>query len=224
MINEKVTKVLQLLDEHYPQDVCFLNYEKPYELLLATILSAQCTDAQVNRVTEKLFVKYKTLKDFAEADIAEMEQDVRTTGFFRNKAKNIILTARALLERHGGELPSDIKSLTKLYGVGRKTANLVRGHIFNIPSIVVDTHVGRVSRRLGFTNHTDPERVEYDLMKILPESHWIRYNTQIIAHGREVCRARAPSCGTCILNRECAEFFYLFQHDHHTISVSNSRI
>jgi len=204
MISEKVTKVLQLLDEHYPQDVCFLNYEKPYELLLATILSAQCTDAQVNRVTEKLFVKYKTLKDFAEADVAEMEQDVRTTGFFRNKAKNIILTARALLERHGGELPSDIKSLTKLYGVGRKTANLVRGHIFHIPSIVVDTHVGRVSRRLGFTEHTSPERVEYDLMEILPETHWIRYNTQVIALGREICRARGPSCESCFLNEVCA--------------------
>jgi len=200
---KKVEKVLRLLDEHYPQHVCFLDYEKPYELLLATILSAQCTDAQVNRVTEKLFVKYKTLESFAEADFEEMEKDVRTTGFFRNKAKNIILTARALLERHNGELPPDIPSLTKLPGVGRKTANLVRGHIFNIPSIVVDTHVGRVSRRLGFTKHTDPERAEYDLMGILPESHWIRYNTQIITHGRQICRARGPCCETCFLNGEC---------------------
>lgn len=201
---ETVIIVLQLLDEHYPQDVCFLNYEKPYELLLATILSAQCTDAQVNRVTEKLFVKYKTLEDFAQANIVEMEQDVRTTGFFRTKAKNIIFTARALLERHSGKLPSDIESLTKLPGVGRKTANLVRGHIFNIPSIVVDTHVGRVSRRLGFTNNNDPERVEYDLMEILPESSWIKYNTQIITLGREICRARRPSCESCFLNGACA--------------------
>ena len=203
MRDEKVMNVLQLLDGHYPQDICYLNYEKPYELLLATILSAQCTDAQVNRVTEKLFEKYRTLKDFAEADIVEMEQDVRTTGFFRNKAKNIIHTAQTLLLQHNGELPSDIENLIKLPGVGRKTANLVRGHIFNIPSIVVDTHVGRVSRRLGFTKHTSPERVEYDLMEILPESSWIKYNTQVIAFGREICCARAPSCGSCFLKLEC---------------------
>jgi len=206
MSSEQVANVLQLLDEHYPQHVCFLDYEKPYELLLATILSAQCTDAQVNRVTEKLFAKYKSLEDFAKADLAEMEQDVRTTGFYRNKAKNIILTARALLEHHNGELPSDIESLLKLPGVGRKTANLVLGHIFNIPGIVVDTHVGRVSRRLGFTKHTDPERAEYDLMEILPEEHWIRYNTQIITLGREICRARGASCESCFLNEECAEY------------------
>jgi len=204
MSNEIVTKVLQLLDEHYPQHVCFLDYNKPYELLLATILSAQCTDVQVNRVTEKLFVKYTSLEDFAGANLVEMEEDVRTTGFFHNKAKSIILTARALLECHAGELPSDIGNLTKLPGVGRKTANLVRGHIFGIPSIVVDTHVGRVSRRLGFTKHTDPKRVEYDLMEVLPESHWIRYNTQIIALGREICGARKPSCDACFLAEQCA--------------------
>ena len=203
MITDRVKIILQLLDSHYPQQICFLDYEKPYELLLATILSAQCTDAQVNRVTEKLFVKYKTLDDFAGADILEMEQDVRTTGFYRNKAKNIILTSRALLERHGGELPPDMESLIKLPGVGRKTANLVRGHIFAIPSIVVDTHVGRVSRRLGLTMHTDPERVEYELMEVLPKDHWIRYNQQVITLGREICRARGPRCGACFLNKEC---------------------
>lgn len=207
MDTEKVNAVLELLDKRYPwDDKCYLHYDKDYELLIATILSAQCTDAQVNRVTESLFVKYKTLEDFAAAELSEMEKDVKTTGFYHNKAKNVILTAQALLERHGGVMPSDIESLTKLPGVGRKTANLVRSHIFHIPSIVVDTHVGRISRRLGFTAQTDPEHVEYDLMKILPEDHWISYNQQVIAFGREICRARGPKCDGCFLNEHCVMY------------------
>lgn len=206
MLN-KVENVLKLLDEYYPtMDKCYLHYEKPYELLIATILSAQCTDDRVNIVTDSLFKKYTDLKDFAEADPSEMEQDIRATGFFRNKAKNIILCSRMLLENYGGELPSDIESLTSLPGVGRKTANVVRTHIFHIPSIVVDTHVKRISNKLGFTDSEDPVKIEYELMRIFPREHWGRYNTQIIAHGRTICRARRPQCGNCFLSEYCDWF------------------
>jgi endonuclease-3 len=206
-IKYKVEHVLPLLDEYYPtMDKCYLHYTKPYELLIATILSAQCTDDRVNIVTETLFKKYPALEAFAQADLSEMEQDIRTTGFFRNKAKNIILCTRALLERFNGELPSDIESLTSLAGVGRKTANVVRTHIFHIPSIVVDTHVKRISNKLGFTNSEDPVKIEFELMRIFPEEYWGRYNTQIIAHGRTICKARNPQCEKCFLSEYCDQY------------------
>ena len=202
-----IAKILSTLDTLYPFDfTCFLNYEKPYQLLFATILSAQCTDARVNQVTETLFRKYPTLESFAQADFNTLSEDIRSTGFFRMKAKHIIESAHLLLTLHQGELPSDINALTALPGVGRKTANVVRGHIFKIPSIVVDTHVMRVSRKLGLTAHKDPEKIEFQLMEILPESHWIAYNQQIITHGREVCIARRPKCPECLLSQYCAAF------------------
>jgi len=192
------------LDEVYPtDDVCYLNYDLPWQLLFATILSAQCTDDRVNQVTRVLFAKYPTLDTFASADLTEMESYVRPTGFYRNKAMNIIGSARILLDEFGGSLPKSMESLTELPGVGRKTANLVRGHIFGIPSIIVDTHVKRISFKLGLTSNTDPYKIELDLGKILPKEHWTRYNTQIIAHGRAICRARSPKCDECPLSNLC---------------------
>ena len=201
---ERVAAVLAALDEKYPyEDKCYLNYKAPHELLIATILSAQCTDDRVNLVTTELFVKYPNLTAFASASQEEMEKDVKSTGFFRNKAKNIITCAQALLESHDGQVPSDIESLTALPGVGRKTANVVRCHIFGLPSVVVDTHVKRISRRLDFTKNEDPVKIEFDLMKLLPKSHWIRYNHQIIAFGREICKAPKAKCENCFMPHLC---------------------
>ncbi|MDO5387796.1 MAG: endonuclease III [Clostridia bacterium] len=203
-INTKVKNVLSLLDSIYPtEDKCYLHYSKPYELLIATMLSAQCTDDRVNMVTDKLFKKYTSLNDFASANLKELEKDIHSTGFYHNKAKNIISASQQLLSDYNGELPSDIDKLTGLAGVGRKTANVVRTHIFHIPSIVVDTHVKRISNKLGFVNCDDPVKIEFQLMDIFPQDHWGRYNTQIIAHGRTICKARKPDCENCLLNKDC---------------------
>ena len=202
-MKDRVLGVLNLLDEHYGTMKCYLNHENPWQLLIATILSAQCTDYRVNIVTESLFKKYTSITDFAEADLIELEKDIRPTGFYHNKAKNIKLCCQQLLSQFGGEVPSDIDDLTSLAGVGRKTANVVRGHIYNIPSVVVDTHVKRISNLIGFTKSQDPVKIEFDLMKILPKEHWIRYNTQVIAHGRKVCIARRPKCNECFLIDYC---------------------
>ncbi len=202
-LKERVIKVLDLLEEHYGPTKCYLTHENAWQLLIATILSAQCTDERVNMVTKELFKKYTSVKDFAEADQAELEQDIRSTGFFRNKAANIIGCCQMLLSEYGGEVPSDIDKLIKLPGVGRKTANVVRGTIYGIPSIVVDTHVRRVSNLLGFTDSQDPVKIEFELMELLPEKNWIAYNTQIIAHGRKICIARRPKCEICFLAGLC---------------------
>ena len=202
-LKERVIKVLDLLEEHYGPTKCYLTHENAWQLLIATILSAQCTDERVNMVTKELFKKYTSVKDFAESDQAELEQDIRSTGFFRNKAANIIGCCRMLLSEYGGEVPSDIDKLIKLPGVGRKTANVVRGNIYGIPSIVVDTHVRRVSNLLGFTDSQDPVKIEFELMELLPEKNWIAYNTQIIAHGRKICIARRPKCEICFLVGLC---------------------
>jgi len=200
----EVKKLMTRLDEVYPtNNVCYLNYDLPWQLLFATILSAQCTDDRVNQVTRVLFKKYPTLDTVASANLADMESYVKSTGFYRNKAMNIIDSAHILLDRFGGDLPESMESLTELPGVGRKTANLVRGHIFGIPSIIVDTHVKRISFKLGLTIHTDPYKIEIDLGKQLPKEHWTRYNTQIIAHGRAICRARSPKCDECPLSNLC---------------------
>lgn len=204
MAKRNIKKVLELLDAHYTTEYkCYLNHENPWQLLIATMLSAQCTDARVNIVTKDLFKKYPTLKSFAYADLKELEQDIKPTGFYHNKAKNIIACTRKLLEEFGGEVPSDIDSLTSLAGVGRKTANVIRGNIYHEPSIVVDTHVKRISKKLGFTKEDDPEKIEYDLMKVLPKDHWILFNIQIITHGRGLCPARSPRCGECFLYEYC---------------------
>ncbi|MCD8214615.1 MAG: endonuclease III [Clostridiales bacterium] len=199
-----VKEILSVLDEVFPtEDKCYLHYETPWQLLFATILSAQCTDDRVNTVTKTLFKKYTSLEDFAEADIKELENDIKSTGFYHNKAKNIKAAAKQLLEKYGGEMPSEVEKLTALPGVGRKTANVVRSHIFNLPSIVVDIHVKRISKKWGFTESDDPVKIEFELMKLLPEEHWIRYNTQVIALGRSVCKARKPDCKVCPFGKYC---------------------
>lgn len=202
-----ISEILKLFDEIYPFDgKCFLHYETPWQLLFATILSAQCTDDCVNAVTAELFVKFPNLEAFANADIRELEKAVFQTGFYRNKARHLQGSALCLIANHSGEVPSDISLLTALPGVGRKTANVVRGHIFKIPSIVVDTHVKRVSNRLGITRHHDPVKIEYELMQCIPETHWIAYNQQAITHGRQTCSSRNPRCEKCALNNICAKF------------------
>ncbi len=200
----KVKKILNLLDENYKiHTKCHLNYNNAFELLIATILSAQCTDNRVNIVTPQLFKKFKNPKDFAQANQQELEDLIHSVGFYHNKAKNIISCCRQLLEKYNGEVPEDINELVSLSGVGRKTANVIRGNIYNIPSIVVDTHVKRVSKRLGFTNSDNPVKIEFELMEILPEDYWIKYNSQIIIHGRNICTARKAKCQECFLNYHC---------------------
>lgn len=204
---ERIQKVLELLDEYYGTDIiCYLDHENAWQLLIATILSAQCTDARVNLVTKELFVKYPGVEAFAGADLAELEQDIRSTGFYHNKAKNIIACCRDLMHKFGGEVPSSIEDLTSLAGVGRKTANVIRGNIYHEPSIVVDTHVKRISKKLGFTKEEDPVKIEFDLMKVIPKDHWILYNLQIIALGREICKAPVPRCEMCFLKEYCPEY------------------
>ncbi|NLK73952.1 MAG: endonuclease III [Clostridiales bacterium] len=201
---ERIDKIIELLNKEYNREYkCYLDHETPWQLLIATILSAQCTDARVNMVTKDLFKKYPTLEAFAKADVKELEKDIHSTGFYKNKARNIIACANRLIDEYDGLVPKEIEELTTLAGVGRKTANVIRGHIYNEPSIVVDTHVKRISRLLGFTKETDPVKIEFDLMELLPKEQWILYNFQIITLGRSICVARNPKCEQCILRDYC---------------------
>ena len=203
-MTKKTAAILEKLDNYYGREVeCSLDYKTPWQLLIATILSAQCTDARVNIVTQELFRKYPSVEAFANASLPELEQDIHSTGFYHNKAKNIIACCKKLVERYEGEVPETIEELTDLPGVGRKTGNVIRSHVFNEPSIVVDTHVGRISRRLGMTKEEDPVRVEFDLMKKLPKDHWSSWNSQLIRFGREICTARSPKCENCFLSDLC---------------------
>ena len=201
---ERIQKILAALDREYGTEYrCYLNHETPWQLLIAVIMSAQCTDARVNMVTADLFRKYDTLEKFANADLKELEQDIHSTGFYHMKAKNIIACCRDLVDKHGSEVPRTIEELTALAGVGRKTANVIRGNIYNEPSLVVDTHVKRISRKLGLTKSEDPVKIEQDLMKALPRDHWILWNIHIITLGRSICIARRPKCGECFLREFC---------------------
>ena len=203
-MTRRTKEILDLLDQQYGTEyICYLNYETPWQLLIATMLSAQCTDARVNLVTKDLFKKYDTLEKFAGADLQELEQDIRSTGFYHNKAKNIIACTRALLHDHQGEVPRDLDALTALAGVGRKTANVIRGNIYHEPSVVVDTHVKRISRKLGLTKEEDPVKIEFDLMKKLPKDHWILWNIHSITCGRTICTAKSPDCQECFLTKYC---------------------
>ena len=201
---ERIDEIIRRLIERYGgESRTYLEHNNAWQLLFATILSAQCTDARVNIVTKDLFRKYKTLEDFAGADLKEMEKDIHSTGFYHNKAKNIIACARMLLSEYDGEVPKELEKLIVLPGVGRKTANVVRGNIFDIPSIVVDTHVKRISKKLGITTTEDPVKAEFELMEVLPESAWIIWNLDVIALGREICVARTPKCDRCFLADVC---------------------
>ncbi|MBI3590347.1 MAG: endonuclease III [Candidatus Melainabacteria bacterium] len=204
MKKSNIRKILSLLKEQYPKVKCALSYKNPLELLIATILSAQCTDKRVNIVTEKLFKKYKNIKDYACANLQEFEKDIYSTGFYRNKAKNIISTCQIIDKKYKGKVPKDFNKLLELPGVARKTANCVMGNAFNIPSgVVVDTHVSRITQRLGLTKNSDPNKIEQDLIKIIPKDEWIMFSHRLIWHGRKICDARRPKCEICNLNKLC---------------------
>jgi endonuclease-3 len=196
--------IYRRLKREYPDARCALNFSNPHEMLFATILSAQCTDVMVNKVTSELFKKYRTLEDYAGADPLELQQDIKATGFFRQKAKNIQATARLLLSEFGGQVPSSMKELTKLPGAARKTANIVLGNAYGkVEGIAVDTHVRRLSQRLDLTTHTDPDKIEQDLMELVPKSKWFPLTYLFIEHGRAVCKAPTPRCEVCVLNDIC---------------------
>ncbi len=200
----RVAEILKLLDEMYPNATCALHHDGPWQLLVATILSAQCTDKRVNEVTPGLFKKYPTIEDFAHASQAELANDIRSTGFFNNKSKSVIGAAKRILTDFGGAVPRTIEELLTVPGAARKTANVVLGTAYEIASgVVVDTHVQRVSRRLDFTKHTEPPKIEKDLMKIIPKEKWILFSHQIIHHGRALCIARKPKCAECKIEPLC---------------------
>ena len=196
--------VARRLRAHYPAATCALNFQTPLELLIATILSAQCTDVRVNLVTKDLFRKYRTAADYAAARLPTLEREIQSTGFFRNKARNIKACCKALADEYNGQVPQDLDALVALPGVGRKTANVVLGTAFGLATgVVVDTHVTRISRRLGLTEHTDPVKIEQDLMELLPRKEWIDFSHRMIHHGRQICIARRPKCDVCPLNDIC---------------------
>ena len=200
----RAKKIIRLLHQLYPNAKCALNFESVHQLMVATILSAQCTDQRVNIVTKDLFAKYRSIRDFASANISELENDVRSTGFFRNKAKSIKSSAQQLLDEFRGEIPKSIEKLTKLAGVGRKTASVILGTGYGIAEgIVVDTHVMRISRLLGLTTKKDAVKIEQELMKILPKNDWIDYSHLLIHHGRAICIARRPKCQVCPVKKLC---------------------
>ena len=201
---ERVQIILKRLDQHYPAAECALLHRNPFQLLVATILSAQCTDERVNIVTESLFKKYRTPADFARLPQSRLEKEIRSTGFFRNKAKNIRAASKILLDRFNGTVPKTMEELLTLPGVARKTANVVLGTAYGIASgVVVDTHVDRLSQRLGLTRQKDPKKIEQDLMKIIPQDRWIAFSHQLIWHGRRICQARKPKCMMCPLLDVC---------------------
>jgi endonuclease-3 len=194
---QRAKNIMEQLEIMYPDADCSLDYRDPLQLMVATQLAAQCTDARVNIVTKELFKKYKTVDDYANADLQEFEQDIKSTGFYHNKARNIIAAAKMIIVEFGRNVPSDMDSLLKLPGVGRKTANLLLNDCFGVPGIVIDTHAKRLTNRMGLTQNEDPEKIEYDLMEILPKEKWGRFCHQLVFHGRAVCTARKPNCGDC---------------------------
>ena len=201
---KRVAAILAGLDAAYPEATCELNYSNAFQLLIATILSAQCTDVRVNQVTQELFKKYTKPEDFAYASPAEVEKEIRPTGFFRNKTKSIMGASKGLIEKFGGQVPRTMEEILTLPGVARKTGNVVLGNAYGIVSgVVVDTHVIRLSQRLDLTRNDDPKKIEQDLMKVIPENKWIKFSHQLIWHGRRVCYARKPKCTECNLESLC---------------------
>jgi endonuclease III len=203
---EKTIQIIDSFDKLYPDSKCSLEYNNPLQLLLSTQMSAQCTDARVNIVAKSLYAKYRTAQDFANADIIELQEDIRSTGFYRNKSKNIIECCKILVEKYNGEVPGTIEELLELPGVGRKTANLVLYEIFGVQGIVVDTHAKRLSNRIGLTKNSDPEKIEYDLQKIVPRSRWADFCHMLVFHGRAVCNARKPECESCEIRQLCTYY------------------
>lgn len=200
---ERLLNLMDILNRIYPEVKCSLDYNTPIQMLIATQLSAQCTDANVNKVTKDLFKKYVTVEDFANADLNELEQDIRSIGLYRNKAKNIIACCNMIISEYSGEVPDSMDKLLTLPGVGRKTANLVLGEIYNKPAVVVDTHCMRVSRRLGLTKEETPEKIEFDLKKLIPPEFQLDFCHRMVYHGRALCKARSPKCEDCPLAPFC---------------------
>ncbi|NVM22226.1 MAG: endonuclease III [Desulfobacterales bacterium] len=200
---ERIKNILKILRTTYPDVKTALHHDNPLELLIATILSAQCTDERVNRVTKTLFKKLRTAKDFAEAPICDLEEMIRPTGFYRNKAKSLKACCAALAGKHGGKVPDNMEALLHLPGIGRKTANVVLGSAFGIAGIVVDTHVKRVAQRIGLTTENDPVKIEFDLMALIPKKDWTDFSHQMIRHGRALCAARKAKCPECPLRKLC---------------------
>ncbi len=202
----RAKSIYRILSKSYPNVRCELDYKNPYQLLVATVLSAQCTDKRVNQTTPALFKKYNSIKKMAAADLKDLQRLVKSTGFYRAKAKNIKLLSHKILTDFNGKVPSNIEDLVTLPGVGRKTANVVLGHGFNIPGITVDTHFGRLSRRFGWSDKKDPVKVEFEVGKLIPEKEWTNLSQRLIWHGRRVCHSRKPACGACVLAKLCPAY------------------
>lgn len=200
---KRVKEIIKILSMEIPDSRIALRFSNPLELLIATILSAQCTDVKVNQVTVDLFKKYRLAKNYAETNLAKLEEEIRPTGFYRNKAKSLQKCCQELVKRFGGKVPKTLEELVTLPGVGRKTANVILGNAFGIPGIVVDTHVHRVSQRIGLTKHDDPVKIEFDLMEIVPKEEWTHFSNLLVWHGRRTCVARKPLCGTCSIRKFC---------------------
>ena len=199
----RVKEIIKILTKEIPAARIAQRFSNPLELLIATILSAQCTDVKVNQVTVDLFKKYHSAKEYAEADLAKLEEEIRPTGFYRNKARSVQRCCQELMKRFGGEVPKTLEELITLPGVGRKTANVILGNVFGIPGIVVDTHVQRVSQRIGLTKNNDPVKIEFDLMEIVPKEEWTHFSNLLIWHGRRTCIARRPLCEQCPILKWC---------------------
>lgn len=207
--NKKRAQIIfKILHKTYPDAKCSLEYQTPYELLIATILSAQCTDKRVNQVTNRLFKKYPNISDYADSDLSELEQDIHSTGFYRNKAKNIKYLSQQILDKYNGQIPDKMEDLLTLPGVGRKTANVLLSNLFDITGgIVVDTHVRRLSSRMNLSNHSNPDKIEADLMVLYKKKQWIKIAHLLIYHGRNICIARKPICGLCPVKYYCPQLF-----------------
>lgn len=202
---ERMKKILRILKKEYPEAACSLKYNDPFQLLVATILSAQCTDARVNMVTPVLFSRFRTVEDMARADLNEIERIIRPTGFFKNKARAVSEVSRLLIARYGGTVPDKLEKLIQLRGVGRKTANVVLGNAYGIPALVVDTHVGRISCRMGFTKASEPVKIEFEMMKYVPKKDWTIYSHLLIFHGRKICLSRKAQCDKCSITELCSK-------------------
>jgi endonuclease III len=202
-LRKRVNEIIKILSKEIPDSRIALKFSDPLELLIATILSAQCTDVKVNQVTADLFKKYRSAKDYAESNLAKLEEEIRPTGFYRNKAKSIQKCCQELVKRFGGDVPRTLGELVILPGVGRKTANVILGNTFGIPGIVVDTHVSRVSQRIGLTRNDDPVKIEFDLMEIVPKEEWTHFSNLLVWHGRRTCAARKPLCEICPIRKWC---------------------
>jgi len=202
-LKNRVKEIIRILSKEIPDSRIALKFSNPLELLIATILSAQCTDVKVNQVTADLFKMYRSSKDYAEANLAKLEEEIRPTGFYRNKARSIQKCCQELVKRFGGDVPRTLEELVALPGVGRKTANVILGNTFGIPGIVVDTHVSRVSQRIGLTKNDDPVKIEFDLMEIVPKEEWTHFSNLLVWHGRKTCMARKPLCEICSVRKWC---------------------